>query len=51
MLQMRAIRVVTNFDCLANTGELYKSFNILKVNDMYTLHVLVYTRMYRTIHL
>ena len=48
MLQKRAIRIVTNSEYLAHTACLFKSLNILNLNDVYKLHVLVY--MYKTIH-
>ena len=48
VLQKRAIRVITNSDYLAHTGRLFKTLNILKVDDMYVMQILVY--MFKTIH-
>ena len=47
-LQKRAIRIVTNSEYLAHTGQLFKMLGILKLKDLYRIHVLLY--MFKTIN-
>ena len=46
-LQKKNIRILSNSDYLAHTTPLFKSLSILKFDDIYTLHSLVF--MFKTL--
>ena len=41
-LQKRAVRIISNSGYISHTEPIFKSFNFLKVRDLYKLHVLLF---------
>ena len=39
-LQKRAVRIISNSRFISNTEPIFKSFNFLKVRDLYKIHIL-----------